>query len=144
VATILVIDDQPAVRACLRRSLESAGHRVREAADGAAGLEAVRSESPDLILCDLYMPGVDGLDFLCRLRDERRAERVVAMSGRGWEGSLDMLRFAEYLGAVGTLAKPFTPAQALAAVAGLLAGEGGGCRRTTEPTAGAGRSFLNN
>jgi CheY-like chemotaxis protein len=120
--TILVIDDQPAVRACLRRVLESVGHRVREAADGAAGLEAAWAEPPDLILCDLCMPGMDGLEFLRRVRRGPHEGKVVAMGGWGVEGLLDMLSFAEYLGAVATLPKPFTPAQALATVAEVLAG----------------------
>src|SRR5262245_23961125 len=61
-ASVLVIEDDPQVRAVLRAVLEGAGHQVLEAADGAQGLATVRRRAVDLVFCDLFMPGKEGLE----------------------------------------------------------------------------------
>ena len=65
---VLVIDDEPAIRALLRGALESAGYRVIEAADAASALTAVQGETPQLALLDLGLPDRDGLDLVATLR----------------------------------------------------------------------------
>lgn len=74
--TILVIDDEQSVRENVAQFLRLEGHRVNEADNGAAGIaEALRSP-PDLVLCDLMMPGVDGFGVLARLRAEPTTSSV--------------------------------------------------------------------
>jgi len=69
---VLVVDDDADTRAALARTLASEGCRVAEAADGRAALEALEPATPDLILLDLVMPGMDGFEFLDALRAEPR------------------------------------------------------------------------
>ncbi len=66
--TILVIEDEAAIRENLRQLLQLEGYAVIEAADGIAGIESAREQHPDLILCDILMPGVDGYGVLTELR----------------------------------------------------------------------------
>lgn len=67
---ILVVDDEPAQRALLRRILERAGHEVFDAGDGAAALQAVRESPPDLVVTDMMMPVMGGAELIRRLRCE--------------------------------------------------------------------------
>ena len=115
-AEILIIDDDAFMRRLLVRILTGAGHRVREAADGRAGLALYREARPDLVITDILMPEQDGIETICTLRDEGSAPPILAISG-----SEELyLRFAAKLGASARLAKPFMPAQLLAMVADLL------------------------
>jgi len=68
VARILIVDDEPDIRFMMRLILESAGHKVTDARHGAAGLESVKSAPPDLVITDVMMPTMDGLEFIERLR----------------------------------------------------------------------------
>jgi two-component system chemotaxis response regulator CheY len=104
---VLLIDDDPACRRAARMMLERSGFEVAEAADGADGLKAFRQGGADVVLCDLFMPDVDGLEVIRRLREEAPAARVVAVSGGGNSGDADLLDVARLLGAAGTLHKPF-------------------------------------
>jgi CheY-like chemotaxis protein len=79
--TILVIDDDGPVRSYLRKVLESAGYQVSEAADGADGLRQFQAASPDLVLCDLYMPGVEGMEAIREMARLRPGVPVIAISG---------------------------------------------------------------
>jgi len=65
---ILVIEDEAPIRANVRRFLGLLGHEVEDAADGRAGLEAARARPPDLVLCDILMPELDGFGVLAALR----------------------------------------------------------------------------
>jgi CheY-like chemotaxis protein len=67
---ILVIDDEGSIRANLLRFLRLEGFQVREAANGALGLASVQAQQPDLVLCDVMMPVMDGFEVLRRLREE--------------------------------------------------------------------------
>src|SRR5512147_634885 len=66
-ATILIIDDEEGVRALLRTTLEAAGHKVVEAANGRIGLERYRHKPTDLIITDILMPELNGLDMILEL-----------------------------------------------------------------------------
>jgi CheY-like chemotaxis protein len=121
-AHILVVDDEPDFRALLRAGLEAEGHQVEEAADGAQAVQVVRNWDVDLVFCDIFMPGRDGLETIQELRGEAPRIPVVAMSGGGCDGLLNLLPLAERLGAAGALAKPFGLTEALAAVRSVLAG----------------------
>jgi serine phosphatase RsbU (regulator of sigma subunit) len=83
VGTILTIDDEPMVRMAFAAVLRDAGYDTREAADGLEGLQRVRDSPPDLVLCDLRMPGIDGLELLSRIRAERPDLPVIVVSGAG-------------------------------------------------------------
>jgi CheY-like chemotaxis protein len=106
--SILIIDDDGRVRAVLRALLEGDGHHVTEAHDGGAGMRAARGGAFDLVLCDLFMPGTDGLETIRELRRESPALPVIAMSGGAFDGRLDMLPTAGLIGAAATLDKPFS------------------------------------
>ena len=71
-ATILIVDDQPSNRRLVATVVRYAGHRTLEAADGAAALELVHQEHPDLVVCDLLMPVMDGYEFVRQLREQDR------------------------------------------------------------------------
>jgi PAS domain S-box-containing protein len=75
-ARVLVIDDDPAAREVMRRTLEASGHRVLEAADGQEGIDALALEVPDLVLLDLMMPVMDGFAVLEHIRDDFRLREV--------------------------------------------------------------------
>jgi DNA-binding response OmpR family regulator len=66
--TVLVVDDDPSIRALLRQELEASGHQVREAATGEEALAAIRAERPGLIILDVIMPGLSGFDVAAALR----------------------------------------------------------------------------
>jgi CheY-like chemotaxis protein len=118
-STILVIDDDGQIRALIRAILERAGHTVTEASDGAEGLRQFQATPPDLVLCDLYMPGRDGLGTMTELHALRPDVPVVVMSG-GSTMFGDYLQVARQLGAADALPKPFGPDQLLQTVARLL------------------------
>lgn len=117
---ILVIDDSGLARRNLRRILETAGHDVVEAQDGMAALEMYFSEKPDLVLLDLVMSGMYGLDVLKKLRQLDPTARVVVVSADIQTPSRDLAR---ELGAGAFLSKPVEEADVLDAVNALLSGE---------------------
>jgi CheY-like chemotaxis protein len=121
-ARVLVIDDNASLRALLRLRLEEAGHEVLEAADGDEGLRLYREAGADLVLCDLFLPGKDGVETIREL-GEAGGPRVIAMTGDSDLSAGPLLRIAELLGAVASLRKPFGDEELLGAVRAAL-GEG--------------------
>jgi CheY-like chemotaxis protein len=113
---ILVVDDEPKTRAAVRVMLEDVGAEVREAADGAAALLAYRHRPADVVLCDLFMPQTEGLETIVSLRREFPTVKVIAMSGGGFNGIVDLLPVACHLGASGILYKPFDQTTLLRAI----------------------------
>ena len=113
-ATILVIDDQESIRALLRATLEGAGHEVTEAPNGRLGLELYRFRPTDLVITDILMPEMNGLDMLLELTREFLHAKVIAISGAG--GEQNVLDLAKLLGARRTFRKPFSVPRLLAAV----------------------------
>ena len=81
-ARILIIDDDPGVRTLLQRGLSYEGYLVEAAADGEAGLRAARDRRPDLVILDLMMPGLHGLEVLRRLRAADPALPVLLLTAR--------------------------------------------------------------
>jgi CheY-like chemotaxis protein len=115
---ILLIDDDASFCSLVRRVLEGAGHDVDEAADGARGIAAFRRRPADLVLCDLFMPGTEGLETIRALRREFPDARVVAISGGAAWGAVDCLPVACALGAVQAMYKPFAMDTLLALIDG--------------------------
>ena len=85
--TILIVDDEPAIRVLLDAALDGEGYRLLEAADGPSALEAARTEHPDLVLLDIGLPGLSGLEVCRRLRDEAgtAGTPVLFLTGLGRE-----------------------------------------------------------
>jgi CheY-like chemotaxis protein len=118
VADVLIIDDAPLVRHLLTRILQRAGHTVREADDGRCGIAEFRRQRPALVISDLVMPDMEGIETIRALRGDDPTIPIIAISG----GIPAHLRAATALGATATLEKPFTDEALLALVDGLLAG----------------------
>jgi CheY-like chemotaxis protein len=105
-ADILVIDDDAQIRRLLGAILTVDGHTVREAADGAEGVTLYGAAVPDLVLCDLDMPGMDGLATMRALRQLDAGARIVVITGGAIDGH-DATTLAQQAGAVLTVTKPF-------------------------------------
>ena len=120
-AKILLVDDSGLARRAVRQMLETAGYDVAEAEDGMAGLERYFLEKPDLVLLDLVMRGMNGLDVLKKLQQLNAAVRVIVVSADVQDSSREMAFSA---GASGFLNKPVDRVALLAAVAKSLEGTG--------------------
>src|SRR6266550_1474021 len=114
--TILVVDDEPKIVDLARDYLEHAGFTVRTAADGEAALALVRRDRPDLVVLDLGLPGLDGLDVTRRIRRDSNLP-VIMLTAR--DDELDKLLGLE-LGADDYLTKPFSPRELVARVRAVL------------------------
>src|SRR5277367_2595055 len=80
-ATLLLVDDDASIRKSLSLILAESGHKIRSAADGFSALVEIRNEIPDILLSDLYMPGMSGFELLSVVRRRLPAIQVIAMSG---------------------------------------------------------------
>jgi len=115
-ARVLVVDDEPMVRDVLARYLEKEGFAVQTAEDGEQALAAFDASPPDLVLLDLMLPRVDGLEVLRRMR-ERAHSAVIMLTARGEE--TDRVVGLE-LGADDYVTKPFSPREVVARVRAVL------------------------
>ncbi len=124
-AHILVVDDDPAVQMTIQLLLERAGHRVVVAGDGRKGLAAFEAEVFDLLFLDIFMPGMDGLETMRLMLQQRPDIPIIVISGRPIVPEAmsepDFLSMTIKLGAIRTLPKPFRPAELAAAVSSCLA-----------------------
>lgn len=105
--TILVVEDEEHIRELLRYNLEKEGYGVKEAASGEEALQLIRKEPPDLVLLDLMLPGMDGLEVCRRLKEEilTRHLPIIMLTAKGEEA--DVVTGLE-LGADDYIPKPFT------------------------------------
>ncbi len=117
-ATILFIDDEDSVRRLFQVALEGAGYRVLIAESGKHGLRLLEHQEVDLILVDIFMPDMDGLQLIPILRKTRPASKIMAITGR--PGRRNYLDMAKHLGAHDTLMKPFSLQELLDAVSSQL------------------------
>ncbi|WP_091833457.1 response regulator [Marininema halotolerans] len=101
---VLVVDDQFGIRVLLKEVFSREGFQVLQAANGNVALEIIQVEDPDLVLLDMKMPGMDGLELLRHLRKEDLSPRVIMMTAYG---ELDMVKEASKLGALAHFTKPF-------------------------------------
>jgi CheY-like chemotaxis protein len=124
VANILIVDDDPAVQVAIRIVLERAGHIVVVAGDGRKGLAIFEAENFDLLVLDIFMPGMDGLETMKLIQQKQPLIPILVISGRpisaDSSAAPDFLKMATKLGAISSLQKPFKPVELLAAVASCL------------------------
>jgi len=116
-ARILIVDDEPDIRFIMRLILEGAGYKVTEAPHGAIGLKSVTARQPDLVITDVMMPTMDGLEFIERLRSNSKtaAIPILVVSGNSELATPASAR----------LRKPFTRRELLHAAALLIREDGG-------------------
>ncbi|WP_033343350.1 response regulator transcription factor [Catenuloplanes japonicus] len=114
---VLVVDDDPTVSDVVRRYLEQAGCEVRLAADGATGLAAIAAERPDLVVLDLMMPGIDGIEVCRVLRRQLPALPIVMLTALGEEA--DRVLGLE-VGADDYVTKPFSPRELVLRIRSVL------------------------
>lgn len=114
--TVLVVDDEPEIARLVRAYLEEAGFRVVTASDGQEALYVARHEKPDLVVLDVLMPRMDGLEFTRRIRRERDVP-IVMLTARAEE--TDRIVGLE-LGADDYVTKPFSPREVVARVRAVL------------------------
>ncbi|MCA1055085.1 response regulator [Rossellomorea aquimaris] len=101
---ILIVDDQFGIRILLNEVLQKEGYQTFQAANGVQALEIADQHSPDLVLLDMKIPGMDGIEILKRMKEKNRDIRVIIMTAYG---ELDMIQEAKDLGALTHFAKPF-------------------------------------
>ena len=116
--SVLVVDDEPTIGEVVSAYLRRAGYETRVAADGFAALDAVAERSPDLIVLDLMLPGLDGLEVMRRVRERPdRTSAIILLTAKGAESDRVIgLR----LGADDYVVKPFSPAELVARVDAVL------------------------
>lgn len=114
---LLLVDDSGLARRSMRAIFEPAGFEVVEAADGISALERYYIEKPDLVILDLVMKGMYGLDVLTKLRELDPNARVIVASADVQQSSQELVQAA---GAAGFINKPVDPQRALSLVRGVL------------------------
>jgi two-component system OmpR family response regulator len=115
-SSVLVVDDDSHIREVVRFALESSGYRVSECADGRAALTAFAEQPPDVVVLDIVMPEIDGLE-VCRQMRARSKVPILFLSSR--DDEIDRVLGLE-LGADDYVTKPFSPRELVARVKALL------------------------
>ncbi len=114
---ILVVDDEPSIVTLLKFNLEQSGYSVLTAEDGNTGLDLALDEKPDLIVLDLMLPGMDGMDVCKTLRQEKMNTPILMLTAKDEE--FDKILGLE-LGADDYMTKPFSPREVVARVKAIL------------------------
>jgi two-component system, OmpR family, response regulator ResD len=116
--SVLVVDDEPTIGEVVSRYLDRAGYETRVALDGASALEKVAERAPDLVVLDLMLPGVEGLEVMRRIRErDRNHTAIILLTAKGEETDRIVgLR----LGADDYVVKPFSPGELVARVDAVL------------------------
>jgi DNA-binding response OmpR family regulator len=130
---ILVVEDDPSILRGLQLNLSMEGYTVRSAMDGEAGLALAKSEGPDLLLVDVMLPKMGGLDLIRALRESDRETPILILSAKGQEADKVL---GLQLGADDYVVKPFSLRELLARIAAALRRRG-----AREPDAAAPRRF---
>ena len=116
---VLVIDDEKDLLELVRYNLEKEGYKVRTAEDGEAGLKAIERELPDIVIVDLMLPGIDGLDVCRRLRAEQRTAQTPIIMLTAKSAETDRVVGLE-MGADDYVTKPFSPRELTARIKAVL------------------------
>ena len=114
---ILIIEDEPSILTLLSFNLEKSGYQVISAMDGKVGLEKAKKEQPDLIVLDLMLPGMDGIDICKSLRMDKNNTPVLMLTAK--DDVLDKILGLE-LGADDYMTKPFSPREVVARIKAIL------------------------
>lgn len=101
---LLIVDDQNGIRILLMEVFSSEGYETYQASNGKLALDIVRNAAPDLVLLDMKIPGMDGLDILKHIKSIDSSIKVIMMTAYG---ELDMIKEATDLGAIMHFTKPF-------------------------------------
>lgn len=118
---VLIVDDQNGIRVLLTEVFGSEGYRTFNASNGKLALEIVKNESPDLVLLDMKIPGMDGLEILKNIKKINADIKVIMMTAYG---ELDMIKEATECGALMHFTKPFDIDELRSAVNAELRGGG--------------------
>jgi DNA-binding response OmpR family regulator len=118
-ARIILIDDEPGILRIATLALEAAGYAVVAYTDARDAIEHIKREPPDLLVTDIFMPEMEGLETIREARGVCAEMPIIAMSGVTFDDG-DYLQIAEKFGAVATLKKPFLPGGLVDLVARLL------------------------
>jgi two-component system response regulator (stage 0 sporulation protein F) len=110
---ILIVDDQNGIRVLLVEVFNGEGYKTFQASNGKIALDIVRKDAPDLVLLDMKIPGMDGLEILKHIKDIDSSIKVIMMTAYG---ELDMIKEATDLGALMHFTKPFDIDELRAAV----------------------------
>jgi two-component system, chemotaxis family, chemotaxis protein CheY len=113
---VLLVDDDSIVLDTLCQILEAAGYEVQPANSGVMGLEAYRAKRPDVVVTDVIMPEMDGIEFIQRLREIDPAAKIIAISGGSGKGYFENLEAVRRLTPVAILPKPFAKATLLSLI----------------------------
>jgi CheY-like chemotaxis protein len=119
-AYVLVVDGDSEARSAVRALLEVAGHEVAEASEGGAGLTAIGARVPDLIITELFMDGMEGIEFLCAVLQMWPSEPVLVMSSPYHWGRSCFPDMVQALGAAGRLDKPIVEDQLFEVIEAVL------------------------
>jgi CheY-like chemotaxis protein len=119
-ARILVVDDNASMREAVCEMLQQAGYETLSMENGRFAAQIHRSDPIDLIITDLFMPDTDGLEIINQFRHEFPDVKIIAVSGGGSRGLVELLAVAKKMGAQRALMKPFSWEDLLAAVQELL------------------------
>jgi len=125
--TVLMVEDEPDILGMVQYNLEQAGFHVLTAEDGETGLEVARLEIPSLVILDLMLPGIDGLDVCKALKRESQTRHIPVLMLTARKDEVDRILGLE-LGADDYVVKPFSPRELLLRVRAIL-------RRSTSTTA---------
>jgi UDP-3-O-[3-hydroxymyristoyl] N-acetylglucosamine deacetylase len=123
--TVLVVDDEERIRSSLRGILGDEGFRVLDTGDPAGVMDLIARENPALVLLDIWMPNIDGIELLRRIKAERPEVRVIMISGHG---NIQNAVAATRLGAADFIEKPFSVSGLLTSIERVLERESGGIR----------------
>ncbi|BBB91236.1 MAG TPA: response regulator transcription factor [Methylomusa anaerophila] len=119
IGKILIVDDELNIRELIKFNLEKAGYKVLEAGDGQSAVSATRSERPDLIVLDIMLPGIDGLEVCRIVKNSRETTAIPIIMLTAKNEEIDKVIGLE-LGADDYLTKPFSPRELLARIKAVL------------------------
>jgi CheY-like chemotaxis protein len=119
-AQVLVVDDEDQMRKLIRLVLQQEGHTVVEASNGKRAIQHIQEAEIDLVISDIFMPDMDGLELIRGIRRTHPGIKILAIFGAGKEGPGLYLNMAEQFGAGAILMKPFAPDQLIEKVSALL------------------------
>ncbi|WP_342641817.1 response regulator [Rhodoligotrophos ferricapiens] len=119
----LVVDDDPIVLETLVSLMRAAGFETIGAADGRQAMARLRESQPDLLISDIVMPEIEGIELILHVRERFPSMAILAISGGSLKREGDLLRYASALGADAVLAKPFRRGELLDAIMRILPAE---------------------